>query len=703
MTMNSPQKSHHLISLREIAGWQDEEKTTEGILARVPSLQRGLVWEPQQIEMLWDSLFRGFPIGSIVLSQKIDSQDKDRRETTHHILDGQQRCYAIVLGFKHPWPVDVGQKSKTLLWLDLDPSERLNNSTRNFLFRVTTTAHPWGFHHGDQGGLLSASHIRDFYARFGSGEIRPGLEESVPHDAGLPVPLGVLMNLYKNGQIDWTTLADDETMNELVKGFGDRLRQLLKSDDYLATVSNGLALACAESSSILALQVPASLESIGDIEQIFQRLNRQGTPLDNEELAYSMIKAYWPEVEDIVPHLPCHTTEARMIDMSIRVALTEQGDDRLHTALSVDRIRKVFGPIPDREDLAIRKKIEAFFQVNKAHEIGNAREVENRPDIARALNWIDSNLLYKLGARDYGIPKYLRSSMAWSSREVFSWLMLIAKRQDYCDIKDESLAKRILGLALSVHWFGRDKKKAVDLLVQNVELSRISLSDMKDQQGNQLVTRPLELKIMEEAVPITLESNAEYLKGWTSFWQGIVNIDPNGHLAEDERERRKDRYWPFFDKLGGNREMLVYVQRAYFDAEFRDFDPSNKLIWKGHNRPWDYDHILPSNNLNAQGRANAAGDYHAVCKAWQQSLGNLVAVDFSFNREAQDQYSPSKKYGRGESHRLNGFFEEVSNFDLKLEDTQDLASSRKFVVSARNRMIAIYKEWYEELEIKTLL
>lgn len=65
--------THHPLNLKQIASWQVDgiENGYSFITARVPSLQRGAVWEPQQIEMLWDSIMRGFPIGSIVITKKI--------------------------------------------------------------------------------------------------------------------------------------------------------------------------------------------------------------------------------------------------------------------------------------------------------------------------------------------------------------------------------------------------------------------------------------------------------------------------------------------------------------------------------------------------------------------------------------------------------------------------------------------------------
>ena len=88
----------------------------------LPSIQRELVWKPEQIERLFDSILRGYPIGSFLFwkvkrenckkyqfyrfvdnySQKHNTHNvraviSEEKELTG-ILDGQQRLTALYIG-----------------------------------------------------------------------------------------------------------------------------------------------------------------------------------------------------------------------------------------------------------------------------------------------------------------------------------------------------------------------------------------------------------------------------------------------------------------------------------------------------------------------------------------------------------------------------------------------------------------------------
>lgn len=697
MTDHTQTISHDVLSLRQIAGWQFPgiDPSSSNIRAGVPSLQRGLVWEPQQIEMLWDSLMRGFPVGALVLSQRIQEQNtkansiaKDANaEPTYHILDGQQRCYAITLGFNDPWSNQ--DDDQAILWLDIDPGARLNNSVRKYLFRVTTKAHPWGFQHGDQSDRLPVSQIYAFLDKFGKKEEnengkRPLPKNSVPQDAGLPVPMFLLLAHFKNDKLDWEAIATNSRLAGPIDNFADRVRKIAADPKFAGPIEAGLRLA--EDARIVALQVPRGAMGMENIEQIFQRLNRQGTPLDAEELVYSMIKAYWPEVEAALATVPSHTTEPRLIGMAIRVALIEQdgqGKAKLPAELSVSAIRSIFRPgQQEAKEVARRKQIEDF--------VGSG-------SLGKALKWIDDHLLYKDQSRAYGLPPYLRSSLAWNSREVFTWLLALAKQFNY-QAPDEPLTQKIIGIALAIHWFGVDKGKAIDYLIQqDIRSDAIRLSNIKGEQGA-FVLPLLDTVEFDTAIPLNGNSSEACLKVWTSLWRCVVAFDDKGiERPKDVAERRQDKYFPFVDRLQRNRELLVYVQRSYFSKKFGDFDPSNKLMWKGHNRPWDYDHILPSNKLDGRGKRDA-GQFHEICNVWQRSIGNLVAVDFAFNRSVQDQVAASAKYATA-SHLEGRFGPQLAAYDLELADTQDLNRSRAFVVAAKERLVDLYRDWYRSLDV----
>ncbi|ACH82543.1 protein of unknown function DUF262 [Acidithiobacillus ferrooxidans ATCC 53993] len=153
-------------SLKEIALWQlYKSSNSNEIRIDTPSLQRGLVWDPAQIEMFWDSLMRGFPFGSIVIARPLQNQirQNDSPAPDYHLLDGQQRCNAITWGFV---VANIPEAKEQMLWLDLLPGDRLKNSTRKYLFRVTTRAHPWGFGRDDAGSTLGVCDRLEFLDRW---------------------------------------------------------------------------------------------------------------------------------------------------------------------------------------------------------------------------------------------------------------------------------------------------------------------------------------------------------------------------------------------------------------------------------------------------------------------------------------------------------------------------------------------------------
>ncbi|KXW57238.1 hypothetical protein FEMY_22430 [Ferrovum myxofaciens] len=201
----------HLLTLPEIAAWQIAYPPAKvgSIVATLPALQRGAVWKVKQIEELWDSILRRFPIGAFVIAPpnddlkqqnfKLQPECGELPAPTHLLLDGQQRATGIALGFYDLWR--DGEKeahAKGALWLDL--AEPYESSEAEFIFRAVTRAHPWGYKRTNPDEPLSAHQIRAALLAFRAANQCDdkrseefSLWQTWPWDAEAPVPLVMLV------------------------------------------------------------------------------------------------------------------------------------------------------------------------------------------------------------------------------------------------------------------------------------------------------------------------------------------------------------------------------------------------------------------------------------------------------------------------------------------------------------------------------
>ena len=106
------------LSIRKII-----DKISSGEI-RIPSFQRGFVWEPDSIAFFMDSLYKGYPIGAVLLwrtrEQLVNERSLGRfilpKPTKDYpidyVLDGQQRLTSIFSVFQTLPPFPKGA-SKT--------------------------------------------------------------------------------------------------------------------------------------------------------------------------------------------------------------------------------------------------------------------------------------------------------------------------------------------------------------------------------------------------------------------------------------------------------------------------------------------------------------------------------------------------------------------------------------------------------------
>ncbi len=722
-----PAPAQYVLSPRQIASWGLpglRPKCPGYPIAGIPSLQRGLVWKPAQTELLWDSLLRGFPIGAFVLCQKLQEQRtrdeaaRDLSNAKYHLLDGQQRAHAIGLGFENPFE-DSPRKPHPILWLDLNPNLK---GTRAFLCRVTTEAHPWGYAADDTANRVGIARVKESFRACGyvidenKPTRRPWPQECWPIEAKIPVPFSWL-TMCENGDAASFWEAIKAKCGELAVGTHDahwarKAMQFLSAassvgSKYLSVIQQGMRRASA--AQIVCLKVPEDAltarsaqeteasdqqkgkENISNVEHLFHRLNAGGVRLEGDELTYSMIKAYWPDVEEPIKAIAARRMpEARLFALAARVALaatresiSSWTDQRIPGPISVSDIRHL---AYDKSRGEQRKQVHDFFVM------------ENEVGLAAVVGIIEDWLGPKGGDEyDIGLPPVLKTSIARTSPEVYLLLMWLARRvlrdRDHDQNsggQGEALRKRIVGLATALHWFGEDKRRAAQAIADNLVGKPVEPASFQNILGTAYevdrrvgLYRPLPPHQLEELIVCPDERT---LEAWRWY-----------KLVEKGDETATTRTWPFLHRVKEGRELLLYAQRAYIKRRF-DYDPARADMWEQHDRPWDFDHILPSAMTYYQAVPNKE-----ALNEWVYCIANLRACPMEANRSDQKD-APKTKLS---NPRLlaDSFVDEggeIEGFERGCKGVSQTTEVLAFVQAAKSRLMRVYRQWYDTLEIGVL-
>jgi hypothetical protein len=700
------------LTLVDIAKWQFPDLLPDlpkpPIIAAIPSLQRQAVWKPGQIEMVWDSILRGFPIGALVVSEKFAGQASrsgrhgsgwPEEEVTHFLLDGQQRCNAIALAFKDAFAVSTdGEQPPATLWVDLNPDPLPDYATRRFVLRVLTTSHPWGYGLDDAASPLGLADIKNSLKHH--DDKRPLVTKSWPQKANCPVPFSWLIQHTFDGEGPiW------EAITEKCSSLGE-IKWAKASATYLREPASAESLRRIEAAlhklkayRLVPLQVPDdvihqvptepkgnahSAENdvrIDNVEHLFQRLNSAGTELRGEELLYCLIKAYWPGIEESFEQIRDERGRtwlpmpaSRLAILGIRAALIE---NKLGTAFSatssIAEVRKLGGASHEDETAeAVRRYL------------GIGSNPQNS-DLHLNLKRIDQWLLYK-GREDFGLPPVLRSNLARGAPDVFLLLLHLAQKTRQDDFP--LVRKPLIALATAIHWFGVDQKKAVQALLPKLqdqplteESFRGILRPLVESSSLLQLQQPFELK----ALPLFVSATTPDLPKWC--------VEHQFNLEKTPQPTR----W-FFDRLRWCRPILIFAQRHYMTEQFGEYDPSCTDVWKDHNRPWDYDHILSSATLKGNQQA-----HREACRQWVNTIGNLRAWRLELNRGRHDQVANGSIFHGDYEASFIENQAECDSFSLTWGDVADANKSAAFMNAAFGRLHRIYKEWFNQLDVGFLL
>lgn len=666
-------------TLKEISEWTHKDS-----IVSIPAIQRGLVWKPQQVELLWDSILRQFPIGSFTLSAS-----REKNESSYSLLDGQQRWNAISLGYGSVF--EDYSSARSILWFDLKPEDiwDLNKTTRKFFVRATTKAHPWGYEANDECSRFNTAQKREALKQLrieGENICKKDiiLSETYPIKAGLPLPLFWFLEAGENSNGDRNKFIGiiKNKIEENKNNHYFRLKEDIIPDDNLIAKYQSVFEAVAQYRvpTIYLEQRIIDNESesdttvdngtLTDIEILFARIGTGGTQITQNELIYSAIKAYWPsDIKEENDNLADkYMPSFSLISLAFRLALSSNETGGLSNALSVKKVRQI---ATDNNSDEYKSICKLYKKTN-----GNKSELEN------ILELVDAWLTKDERGNRY-IPAVLRTSIARTSPDVYLLLMSIAKRIIEEDIvttyKDTIL---IRAAAFYLHWMvdKGTRGRTAFALFKNL------MGAPKDNWSGAIKTALMEIYVQQNAIPLILPEDFNRLLGeeaWT---------DSGWRIWKDDSSSKP--WWPLWCKVSSDREVLLYAQREYICEQFPNYDPAKADLWEDYNRPWDFDHIIPQDWIyQYKARRHKYSDY---CCNWKDNNGNMAAIPFEKNR-SKSNVADWKEYIDHQKQLLAD--EEIGKyvelFHPNLTEKEDEANN--FAQKTFKRLCKIYEEMYNLL------
>ncbi|MEA9357257.1 DUF262 domain-containing protein [Bacteriovorax sp. PP10] len=659
---------------------------------KLPTVQRGFVWKANQIENLWDSLLRGYPVGCFVLAPGLDGFD---------LLDGQQRATALCLGnYHHEKAIAEGDilnssYEKIRIFIDMEKPST-DDESRKYFIRVITHSHPWGFQKKENHKTLESNKIRQALKAFNLDDenyFDQDLGKMWPFDSKRPIPLGLFIDAALNG-------ISLEKLTETISNWENQNKELVK---FLNKSSNDQNL----NHEILEsdYQDPnEEISSISNTENLFIRMNAGGTPLSGEELNYSILKSNIKlEVTNILEKSCAgfirpsrFITIAYRLFQNVNLISSPQLNKREILSMNVK---------PRQFQGDIRTNSEAFgeFLLILVKDFKIIEKVKNI-------------LIYdKNNEKDIGLPIITASKFTENSAEI---IFILFYRLYVMNDKIDSIESRrkVIGIVTLFSWFGKSgKQKNHAALLRNVWPCVTNIKEMARFWSRETVARA-GLKDYGKDVFINVPKYKELEK--------IVTTN----YFKNKEDYSKNIYSEFIFKMFFNRDAILYSQREFLCTQYENLFKSS--IMSDINLPFDWDHISPSERIDGQRKIPAA------IRDWYGSVGNFRAWPYGWNRadgskspkeklsdlrlELKDEEEKwfkragqhSKSIERSEFRRnLPKFLCSWSfcnsawkDFDFKTDEIQgNTIVAKKLNKLIMDRNLDVAREWYEKLKIEDLL
>lgn len=705
------------VKLQEIADWQlDPAAFTNDLRVDLPKLQRGFVWEPKRIINLWDSLLRGFPIGSLLLSEIGDKDSPENQSGQYWLLDGQQRVTSIAMGFYNPWEGHAYLADNTekqgwslkvipVLWIDILPEKSKDEEKLFFPFLVTQS-HPWGYRQSGE-VLPWGDRQRALQIFIGTAAAAPytslALKNAFPWEANLPVPLAFLIKCAgikpcSEAQFKESLLSQCRLLPEAWQSrFGSKLSGL--SEHNLTSLLEAcLSLNdCSVHLNYLNLRTRGN-DGVdrNDNSILFVRLNTGGKQLGGEELIFSLFKSEFPAAKDAVEKAAAGFMPPSRL-FSLLVRLVSAGDDssKLHVLLT---LRDFKAKITDSK---FKGALEAFISDRVAETVATARDLLT-------------------GKSAYSLPPALATRTINEAPDVFlallHWLCRGGK-VSFESPEHRSLLAAITALAWFAPGNARQKQENLRQWMQVAHTRPIgefwnpqTIRTLFSRSENPLPSFPDPI-LIQDFLEKTIVNDPKYIwenlgamcpkhpifSGYSHISipdEAPPDVEPNTppHLLRENVLQENLRR--FIKILSGSTHLLLFAQRVFIEREFRDFQQWD-IVLEDTTSPWDWDHIYPS--------AHRKRYVDSRYRDWHNTIGNKRAEELSRNRR-NGSSDPNNKLGEEKTREDSFISEEVWEMIQGVSpNITDPATANTLCEIILRRMVEIYREWHTTLGIGQLM
>lgn len=661
--MKNPIKIDDLVSHLVLPNIEldNSDKIQNGERVFLPTFQRDSVWKSRQICELWDSMMRGIPLPSLIVS-KVNTTNTTKtpakynnaiepKEGDYWLLDGQQRALALLCGFGR-------NETMQRLWLDIawtEENEKQHN--RRFGFFLCTKARPWG----DGINLESRPSpsevrkarkiIHQEVPLAGCFDFEIELKRTWPISAKAPVPFFPLLNwaVSEPNPITEDSLKE-KLKNEKLKAEMDKLSEThSKQPDELCVKNLTHGLNKLRNTKITLVEAEVDDE---DLLTTFTRLNRNGTKVNEDELFYSGIKKSMPDsytlISSVIKEHPVFSEIDLLRGFTI---LASQGRDNetnkwlfLNTSLTVEFLLTL--QRKEGQDSFLNTIKHNYLDNNKANELAkltiqSLRHEANKHD-------------------DKGLPLIMLPRL-----RVRTWLPIlrwleISKQKEISPVSDEE-REALLRYALTAHFFADWEPKADEFLRELIDLVTKCAREKK--------IFPSTSDILQEFQNIETKEGGQRSSVWLKILQvpgsetGTRTIPLPLPLSPSDIEVRNRRHgkrhhWParsdghlWMPQHGT--DLLMWSQRKVLDEWFETQQCYECLpILSETGSPWDKDHIVPSDFFNHHGAVSDDDAKEALRKimeisdqpeiSWEKiksmrgETGNIRLWPLGFNRKDGD-------------------------------------------------------------------